>query len=644
MAVNARRLNLDPPLSGRNGRKLRALLVARISTEQQDALSLDDQLALLEGWVREHTDLPITIKTITSRGSGERLDRREFRRLNRYVRKRRIDLVISEDLGRIVRRVHGHLFCELCEDQGVRLIAVNDFIDTFKEDWRDQSFFATYRHERYNRETAKRIRRTLRNRFSQGGVFQTTIYGYLKPADAKSDADVRKDPKAEAVYDEWFARLENGESYQEVADWLNQSGVPVGAYCRSDKWDCKMVSRVTCNPLLKGVRLRNKKKARRINKSGRSESIDAPADELLTRNCPHLAFVEPLRYDRVLRLLAERNGKYKPGADGTDPRKGRPKKRTIWPGQHIYCDICRGLYRYGGHGQTEHLMCRGAYEYRCWNGVTVDGPKAAAKLTSAILAEVESLPPFSEDLTNLVNEELLRRTSSRTERLDALRRDEEEVLNQISNIVAFVRTTKGSQALVEELERLETRKSAFAEKRREILEEPDHHFALPSVEEVKLAAREALRRQGDEPYEFGRCMRRLIHKIVVRPYRLCDGGGVVLRAQFMLNLAGLIPPSQRHLAVKAHLQRELTVDLFDLPQRAEFREDISRLRKEMTLKDAAAQLGITAAAAGRAAALDLLMAQESLTDPYVAVLEPPADITKLRRHLHPRYKLQPFPA
>ena len=42
--------------------------------------------------------------------------------------------------------------------------------------------------------------------------------------------------KAEAIYDEWFTRLETGASFAEVADWLNAKGVPTGRFCRSKKW------------------------------------------------------------------------------------------------------------------------------------------------------------------------------------------------------------------------------------------------------------------------------------------------------------------------------------------------------------------------------------------------------------------------
>jgi site-specific DNA recombinase len=644
MSDNLRRLNLEPPLAGRNGRKLRVISVVRISTDHQDERSLDDQRAMLERWLHDHTDAPFVLKIIASRGSGERLDRREFKRLKQLVRKLRADLVISEDLGRIVRRIHAILFCELCEDHGVRLIAVNDFIDTFKEDWRDQSFFASYRHERYNRETAKRIRRTLRNRFTQGGVFQTAIYGYIKPPGAKSDADVHKDPAAEAVYDEWFTRLENGAPYQEVADWLNDRGIPLGPYCRVDRWDCKMVGRITHNTILKGVRRRNNKITKRVNKTGRSKQIKAPAEEHLDRNCPHLAFIDTARYDRVLRLLKERNAKYKPGGEnGEDPRAGRPKKRTIWPGQHVFCEICNGMYRYGGHGQNDHLLCRGAYEYRCWNGVTVDGPEASKKLIAAIMAELEAIPDFGNCLRELVHDGLQQRSSSRADRVAALQRQEDVISRRINNLVAFVCEGQGSGALREELKRLELEKCDLGAQRQDIVDEPVAPPALPSVDDVKVLARQALVRQADEPYEFGRIMRRLIPRIVVKPFRLCDGGAIVLRAFFTLDLTGLLPVSQRQPEVAAHLHRELVVDLIEPPQRVAFRAQVMALRNSgLTEARVALQLGITKTAAQRAATLDRLMQQLGLDDPYVLLTQPPEDIVRMRRHRHPRYQFRPF--
>jgi hypothetical protein len=61
----------------------------------------------------------------------------------------------------------------------------------------------------------------------------------------------------------------------------------------------------------------------------------------------------------------------------------------------------------------------------------------------------------------------------------------------------------------------------------------------------------------------------------------------------------------------------------------------------LTERAVAKELGITVTAAQRAAALDRMMKALGLTDPYVAIIEPPADYGKLRRHRHPRYRFEP---
>src|SRR5438046_243369 len=141
---------LQPPLAARNGHVLKVLGIARISTEHQDRLSLQDQEALYRYWLAQHTDLTYDLKMIAGCGSGECLDRREALEATAEVETGTYDLVIAEDLGRIFRRVHAQLFCELCEDVDTRLIAINDHVDTGRDDWRLHAFFATMRHEMYN--------------------------------------------------------------------------------------------------------------------------------------------------------------------------------------------------------------------------------------------------------------------------------------------------------------------------------------------------------------------------------------------------------------------------------------------------------------------------------------------------------------
>ena len=110
------------------------------------------------------------------------------------------------------------------------------------------------RHEMYNADLSKRIRRSQIGRFDSGGMLPCNIFGYVKPKEAETEDDMRKDDSAEPIYREWFRILEEEGTYQDVADWLNEEGVPVGPYCRTTYWTCRMVSRITHNTILKGER------------------------------------------------------------------------------------------------------------------------------------------------------------------------------------------------------------------------------------------------------------------------------------------------------------------------------------------------------------------------------------------------------
>jgi site-specific DNA recombinase len=636
--------SLTPPLRPRDGHTLRVLGVARISTLNQDERSLDDQEALLRRWLDRHHGRAYSLQMVSSQGSGERLDRAESIELSALVESRRFDLVLSEDLGRIFRRMHAYLFCEACEDAGTRLVAINDNVDTATGAWRIAAIFQAFKHESSNRDTSERIKRTLGNRFIHGGVFQVPVYGYIKGPGAEGDKDVRKDPAAAAVYDEWFTRLENSASYSEVADWLNARGVPVGPYCRGPRWTGRMVRRVTFNPVLKGLRERNRRKTVRNNRSGQHVSVPAPPEELLTRECPHLAFIEPDRYDRVLRLLRRRHRDCARGraAGAADGRAGVAKRRTVWPGQHVRCAVCRGLYYWGGHGQASRLMCSGSRDHRCWNAATFDGYDAARRLRAAVLEEVERLPGYGDTLAERVRAAADGLAGSRAARereaRDRLARADLQ-LRRVADAVADVGLDDGlrqKRAAV-----LAEREAALA-RLDELRIEAAGPAALPSVEDLKAVAREEFEKYDAGGAEFGRLMADLIPSLEVIPHRLLDGGAVVLRARLRLCLAQLAGPSGRAPAVVAHLTREVVVDLFDRPQRARLLWQVVALRAAgRTERQAAQELGITVTAAQRAAALARLMEERGTDDPYERLTAPPQD-AKFRRHLHPRYRFSPL--
>ncbi|MDB5389072.1 MAG: Recombinase [Planctomycetaceae bacterium] len=634
------KIRLSSELTPKNGRKLKVLGVCRISTENQKLESLDGQEALLRNWISDRYDGEIEIKIIASRGSGEILDRAEALQIETEAATCGYDLVIAEDLGRIYRRLHALIFCESCQDYETRVVAINDHLDTGQPDWKLHGFFAAMRHEAYNADTSKRIRRQLRDNFTKGGAIQTFQYGYIKPPGAKSDAEVRKDPDAEAVYSKWFEILESGGSYSEVADWLNFNQIPQGKYGRGGKWTCSTVARMSRNPILKGIRQRNKRKSIRVNKTGRHKQVKAAEEDLLERNCPHLAFIEPARYDRIIELLTKRNAHFRRKLlNGKDSRVGIPKKRTRWPGQHLTCGVCGGTMEYGAHGQSDHLICSNARGYRCWMGISVDGPKAKQKLSDAIAEQLKLLPEFDSELLAAAREEAELQAESRNQKSKTLSAETQKLSNQIERLMNAIKEFGASAALMAEMQNLEGRRNEIFDEQQEIARQPAKIVDVPSADDVRSKVCEALSAVlGDDPAAM-RLVHQLIPTITVFPFRSIHGGSPVLRAKFTLNFAAIDAILGPIASVGHPWHVPLEIDLFDPIQQVSIREDVKKMKAEgLTNKVIAPRLGVTLPVVTQAIKLQKEMDLRKIDDPYQLLTAPPEDYSKLRRHLHPRFR------
>jgi hypothetical protein len=280
----------------------------------------------------------------------------------------------------------------------------------------------------------------------------------------------------------------------------------------------------------------------------------------------------------------------------------------------------------------------------------VNGPLAARKISEAVLAEIEGLDGFDETFRQLLQQEACQADEERKIRARKLKADVGKVERELANLLKFIREGGDSPTLRAELQDVEQAKSSLEYESEQLKKKAADQLVIPTADELRRLTRKAVADLAHDDLEFADLMRRLIPKIVVFPYRSCDGGHIVLRAKFRLYLAGLHPdPRVRELLAKP-LERIVTVDLFEPPQRIAYREQVVALRKTInpetgkvyTEKQVADQLGITHTAAQSAASLQRQMDELGLTGPYVSLHEPPEDYKKLRRHKHDRYSFEPL--
>lgn len=634
-----------PPLVPRDGHTLVVGVVARISgCANQKELSLEDQVDHAKQVVAERYDGPVDYRVIATKGKGERLDRPEVAAIEAMLRGGDLDVLVAEDIGRIVRGIDVGRICGVAVDHGTRVLAPNDGIDTADDSWEEDVISACRDHVGHNAHTSKRIKHKKMNRFKKfGGATPCAIFGYVKPPGAATYDDWRKDEAAAEVLAGWLELLRETLNCTAVADWLNRRGVPVGPHSRRRTWDGAMVRRITRNPILKGMPGRGFRHTVKHHETGKRVSVRNPQGPVF-RACPNLAHWDAAEFDDLNARLDEANrGSGRKRVDGVDPLSRVPRKRTRFPGQHAACWYCGRQAVWGGNGMAGNLMCNGARQWRCWDSIGFSGAAASAAVAAAVESELAGLEGFEGQFR-----ELLERAGREgdagvaRERAD-LDREEAAAAIEEGNVMAAL-AAYGPRPLIEQkLAGLEAGSRARARRRAALQVRERRAPKLPgSGAELRAALEAKFRGLARESYEFGDLLRRIVPEFHVYLVRLIDGGHLLPRARMRLDLAGLVMDEGQSPEFGRLLTRVRTVDLFEPPQRERIRVAAVGLTSEgLDQRQVAARLEVTQPAVGAALGLDRRMRERGLETPYEVVTEPPGDYAKLRRQRNPKYRFEP---
>jgi hypothetical protein len=243
----------------------------------------------------------------------------------------------------------------------------------------------------------------------------------------------------------------------------------------------------------------------------------------------------------------------------------------------------------------------------------------------------------------MVQDELRQGRSGRERQVQELDRRLAKTEQALQNVMRAVRDAGHSPSLLEELAKLEREKKELLWEKQQLARAENDTPTLPTVAEIRRLAERAMETLALTSPEFGRLLRQWIPRIVVLPYRLCDGGHPVLRAFFTLRLAPLLPVAPGVERLTGLLERRLVVDLFEPPQREAFRMPVEELTANgLAQHQIAWELELTLPAVQRAVALGRRMEALQINDPYLRLPQPPDDYRKLRRHKHPRYRFEPL--
>ena len=304
----------------RNGHTLVVLIPARISgCQSQKEVSLQDQEDHAKEVVGEIFDGDnIEYRVIATKGKGELITRPELAEIEAAIRSRELDVIIVEDLGRLVRGTEANRLCGIAVDHGTRVIAVHDCIDTWEEGWEEDVIAACRDHVGHNAHTSKRLKKKLMLRFKRmAAATPCPIAGYVKPEDAESFHDWHVDETVRPIILDGGDRLRKHLNCSALADYFNSIKFPVGPYCRNEEWDGAMVRRYYKNPILKGKPERGNMHSDKHHETGKRRSVKNPEGPV-SIDLPHLAIFSDDDFDELNALLTEKNSKMgrKPYADG----------------------------------------------------------------------------------------------------------------------------------------------------------------------------------------------------------------------------------------------------------------------------------------------------------------------------------------
>ena len=179
---------------------------------QGESNSISNQKQMLEDFARRN-GLPNPTHFTDDGISGTRFDRPGFLAMMEEVEAGRVEAIVIKDMSRLGRDyLKVGQVMEVLRQRGVRLIAINDGVDSLKGD-DDFTPFRNIMNEFYSRDTSRKIRSVFKSKGMSGKhLTGTVIYGYLW--DEKREHWLVDEEAAEVVRRIFSLTLEGYGPYQ----------------------------------------------------------------------------------------------------------------------------------------------------------------------------------------------------------------------------------------------------------------------------------------------------------------------------------------------------------------------------------------------------------------------------------------------
>ena len=295
----------------------------RLSSDDGDKAesnSIGNQRSIINQYVKQNKELKNVEYYIDDGYSGTTFDRPDFNRMIDDIRKNNINCIILKDLSRFGRNYIevGKYFDMILPNYNVRIIAINDNIDSFKDPNSINNVIVPFKNlmnDEYARDISNKVRSVLDNKKASGQFIGSTApYGYLRDPNNKHKFII--DKKAAKVVRKIFDMILDGKSRKEVATELNELNILPPALYKNEEsnynyeikdntklWNNKKLNKILKNRSYVGDLVQGKRKriSHKIKKT-----LDLSEEEWIVFPNHHKAIISEDDFNRVQDIIYDR--------------------------------------------------------------------------------------------------------------------------------------------------------------------------------------------------------------------------------------------------------------------------------------------------------------------------------------------------
>jgi len=503
---------------------LRVAVYARFSSENQKDSSIEDQVrvcrahvARLEGHVandRIFADYAV---------SGASNSRAGFDQLLRLIETQGIDGIVTESGSRLSRDLgDSDRLWKLAKFRGVRIICVNDGVDSASEGARMGFAMKAMMSDWYLEDLSKMTRRGLEGAALKGQATGGLAFGYTSRAIVSGGREpdgyeILVDAEEAQVVIRIFTLYRDGHSLLGIAELLNSEGVSSPRAGASKKgrpafWRKPTLREMLRNRSYLGEWTFGAKKWSRDPLTRKRRSTKQTSDNVHSDLRPHLQIIQQPLWDAVQARLAQVTRAYQKGNGGAAAtRASRPFSGLL------SCGVCgRPMVRSGGSSAVMY-KCSGAHSGRaCENR---QGVREDTLVTHAVeeLQRVLTQTDLYSELLGRITERLKSYRVQADDQRVTLAKDAGRLEGEEAKLVAALQGCEvGSgafAAITRGLDRLAEQKKKVAEQLATL--SPVEAPSMPTVDQVAALASDVASRVKDDPIGAREILRRML-----------DGGGL----------------------------------------------------------------------------------------------------------------------